>query len=321
MAKSYIGLDIEASEIFMTSNGKVTSARMPENLVKDEKVISPESLAKFIKETKKKDKISGSGVALVLPDDSTYFRNVTSPVVSDAQLKLNLPYEFRDFVGSNSIDYNYDYVVTGYENDENNQVTGIKLLAAAASKKVVEEYYHIMKRAGLSLKVALPHEMALINIMKDANETREYCLLGIGYAQSNVYIFKGSKLTATKRIDIGCRDIDNAIATELNIDSYIAASYRAANHNNVLESDYLNSIYDNIALEVRKTINFYKYENQDTNLDSIYFFNIGCKLDKLKANICESIDFREKDVRELLPNEYKDDEESDKCLLAIGVNL
>lgn len=318
---NHIGLDIETSEIYMARNGKTAFMQMPENLLKDGKVVSPESLSKFLKEVKKEGAIGGNDVALVLPDDSTFFRNITSPVVSDAQLKLNLPYEFRDFVGSNSIDYNYDYVVTSYNKDEDDNVTGINLLAAAASKKTIAEYYSIIKRAGLKLKVALPHEMALINIMKDADETKEYCLIGVGYARCNVYIFKGCKLTATKMIDIGCKDIDLAIAANLNIDLYLAASYRNSNHNNVLNSDYLDSVYESVSLEVMKTINFYKYENHETSLNEVCFFNTGAKLSKLKELICKSVAFNEKDIREILPSEYKDDEDADRCLLSIGVTL
>ena len=320
MAK-YIGLDIEDNEIYMAKNGDTVYMQMPENLLKDNKVISPESLSKFIKSVKKEGSIGGNGIALVLPDDSTFFRNVTSPVVSDAQLKLNLPYEFRDFVGSNSIEYNYDYVVTSYDKDENDNVSGINILAAAANKKVVEEYYNIIKRAGLKLKVALPHEMALINIMKNADENKEYCLINIAYDHCNVYIFNGNKLTATKMIDIGCKDIDLAIAANLNIDLYLAASYRNTNHNNVLESEYLNNIYENIALEVMKTINFYRYENQETNLSEVYFFGTGCRLNTLKKNICGNVQFTEEDIKNILPDEYKNDENADRCLLSVGVTL
>ena len=186
MAKNYIGLDIEANEIYMANGGKCVFMQMPENLVKDGKIVSPESLAKFLKTMKKEGSIGGKNISLILPDDATYFRNVVSPVVSDAQLRLNLPYEFRDFVGSNSIDYNYDYVVSSYNKDENGDVTGINILAAAANKESVEEYFNILKRAGLKLKCALPREMALINIMENVDENKEYCLIGIGYNHSNV---------------------------------------------------------------------------------------------------------------------------------------
>ncbi len=323
MAKSYIGLDIESSEVYMsTSDGKTVFRQMPENLVKDGKVVSPESLSKFLKEVKKEGGIGGKNISFVLPDDATFFRNVNSPAVSDAQLKLNLPYEFRDFVGNNSIDYNYDYVVTSYEYDENEKVTGLNLLAAAANKKTVNEYFDILKRAGLKMKTALPREMALINIMNGVeDDKKEYCLVGVGYNQTNIYIFKGQKLTATKMIDVACRDIDIAIASNQNIDLFLAASHRDHNHNDVLSSEYLKSTYEKIALEIMKTINFYKYENQDSSLKDIYYFSMGCDNKPLKDTINSYIDFTEKDIRDLLPDEFKNNEDADRCLLSIGVTL
>ena len=119
---------------------------------------------------KKEGRFSGKACALILPEYSTYFRSLEMPPISEKQLRLNLPYEFRDFVGNESINYNYDYAVEGYATDEDGKVKAISLLAAAASKTTIKEYEALLYRAGFKLKVALPREMALLNLVRKAIE-------------------------------------------------------------------------------------------------------------------------------------------------------
>jgi type IV pilus assembly protein PilM len=145
VAKNYIGIEIGNGITTMYqggSKGKILVSRLPENLVDGSEIISPEFLSQFLKKLKKEGGFSGKNCALILPEFSTYFRSLEMPPISEKQLRLNLPYEFRDFVGNESINYNYDYAVEGYVTEEDGEVTAISLLAAAASKKTIQEYEH-----------------------------------------------------------------------------------------------------------------------------------------------------------------------------------
>lgn len=319
MAKTLIGIDLNAIEVsFAHSNGEVAYEKMPANLIDSSTIVSPETLADFLKKVKKKIKLSGSDCAIVLPESATFFRTVESPIISEEQLKLNLPFEFRDFVGVNSINYNYDYMVEEIVKDESGKAVSMKLLAAAALKDVVEEYARILKKAGFRLKVALPNEVCVINLMKKvANPNKEYCLIGVDYDFTRVYIFKGSTLRASKVIEIGNHEIDAVIARNENTEEYLAASVRDNNHNNILASSYLTSTYERIALEIMKTINFYKYEHNDSILDSVHFFAMGCNNATLCDTICSYIDFKKGNIKELLPSPFDDE----RVLMNIGLIL
>lgn len=319
MAKSLIGIDINSIEVVMAhSDGTVIHEKMPANLIESGKIVSPESLSDFLKKVKKENGLSGSDCAIVLPESSTYFRTVDSPVISESQLKLNLPFEFRDFVGVNSINYNYDYVVENIEKDSEGNPTSMHLFAAAAQKDVVDEYAKILKKAGLKLKVALPNEMCIINLMRQkADPEKEYCLIGVGYDYTRVYILKGHTLKASKDIDIANNDIDAVIARNENTSEYLAASERDNNHNDVLNSSYLTEVYESIGLEVMKTINFYKYENSDSNLDTIHFFSMGSKNVALCDTICRYVDFKKGDIKDILPSQFEDE----RGLMNIGLIL
>jgi len=323
MAKTLIGLNVNMIEMLAADgSSKAYFETMPNNLVDESGVLSPKVFVNYLKEFKKNSKISTKDCAVVMPEGTTYYRTINSPVLTDEQIKLNLPFEFKNYVGNDTNNYNYDYYVNGVEYNEQNQPTGIKLVAAAGLKETVNQYADLFKEAGLNLKVALPKEVCLINLMKKvAKEDQEYCLVELGYNSTNIYIFKGAELVSTKVIDLATRQIDIAIGGELGTDEYLAAGYRESNHEECLHCDSVKDIYERIALEVMKTINFYKYENTDSELNTAYFFDMSSGNNKLTKTICDQINFTKGDINELLPSGYKNNDKAARCLLSIGLVL
>ncbi len=329
MKKNYIGIEIGKGSVAMyrsDKKAKVLVSRMPENLIRGEEIVSPELLSQFLKDMKKEGEFKGKLAALVIPEMNTYFRSITMPPITERQLRLNLPYEFRDFVGNESVKYNYDYAVDGYEKDDKGNVTGINLLAAAASKDAIKRYEQILARAGFSLKVAVPREMAIINLIRyaisrGASADSTYCLLDVGHAHTRVYILQGGDLKAAKIIDIGVREIDEVIAEHYNTDVYLAASYREADHENILESEICVRVYDRIALEVMKAINFYKYEHQQSEFDKCYVCGSGSDMDGFIRELLSYIQLDLGNIGDILPEECRGDDEAKRAIAAIGASI
>lgn len=329
MAKSLIGIEINDDELRMvqTSPKAIVAVRhMPENLVRNSVILSRETLSELIREMWKAEHFSGKNCAVILPDSSTFFRSISStPPVSEERLRLNLPYEFRDYVGNESIDYNYDYSVVNTEYDENGEVASLDLIAAAGHRSTIAEYETLLKNAGLRLKLALPKEVAFINLLKaagiEAEENHACAFADIGYERTMVFIFNGSSILASRAIDIGCRSIDSAVASELNIDEYLAASYRESNHDSCLELPSCVQVYDRIALEIMKAVNFFVYENPQIEFNTIYFGGTGADNSKLTETVLDYIKFLQLDTAELLPGKISGEEKGTECALAVGVTL
>jgi len=325
MSKSLIGIDINCMEVGMVNaNAQMHVEALPENVVDNLGVISPESaiFPEFIARMKKNCGIKGNDVALVLPEKTAYYKTIESPVMSDDQIKLNLPYEFRNYVGNEPQNYWYDYYVDEIVNDEDGNPASLRIVAAAALKEPVDNLGNCLKRGGYNLALALPREVCLINIMKKADlGDKECCLVGVDYENTSIYIFKGGKLEATKVVDLGAREIDIALANEYKIDERLASTYRASNYDNCLAKPSLVDFYDRIALEVMKTINFYRYEHSESKVDTAYFFDQCAGNNDLNDAICKQAGFKKGDINDILPAAYKDVEGIAKELYAIGVIL
>jgi type IV pilus assembly protein PilM len=201
-----VGMDIGNGDLKMALRQRGTTRliveRMPRNLVDNGRIVDQDSMAAFIKQAKRKNGISWSDCALVLPSNVTYFRSLTVPLMTEEQLRFNLPYEFRDYVANDSDEYFYDYAVTalrlpptqgaesvggvvplattavptaasdGFSAEVPDIAAasvgspGIDICAAAVEKVVIDRYADILKHAGFKLRLALPREMAYIGLLR-----------------------------------------------------------------------------------------------------------------------------------------------------------
>lgn len=329
MATRLIGVDIGSNNVKLAVRRgnafRLASERLPDNLIKNGVIISPELLARFIRDMRKKHRVGGGKCAVILPEYAVFFRRMTLPATSAEQLELNLPYEFRDYTGTDSAKYAYDYAVEKTALDANGRPASLELLAAAAQKEVARLYAEFLRRAGLRMAVALPREMAIINLMRSAalkgRAKPEYCIVDVGYEHTRMYIFAGTTLKAYKVIDVGCLNVDEAIAEKYGIDKYLAASYRQTNHEGILGKLICTAVYERLSLEVHKAVNFYNYDESESALNDLYFAGEGSDIAELKETIALDIGFDTHPISELLPDYDGEEPEAARCMAAIGVAL
>lgn len=103
MGKMRIGFDIgeQLLKIACCSGGKIVGLYeepLPDHAVSQGRIVSPEAMSQFLKETAKKYKIGKGDCRVILPETQVFLRRITAPRMTISQLKLNLPYEFKDYI-------------------------------------------------------------------------------------------------------------------------------------------------------------------------------------------------------------------------------
>lgn len=330
MRTKLIGVDIGSNNVKLAVRHggafRLASERLPDNLVKNSIIVSPELLSRFIRDMRRKHRIGDGKCAVILPDYSVFFRRMAMPATSVEQLELNLPYEFRDYTGVDSAKYTYDYAVENTLRDESGKPASIEILAAAAQKEVVRQYADIMRRSGLRMAVALPREVAVVNLAKFACRERgmqdkEFCIVDIGYEHTRMYIFRGTVLKASKVIDIGSLNVDEAIADHYGIDKYLAANHRESNFEGVLDQLVCTAVYERLSLEIHKALNFYNYDEGDNSLNTMFFSGEGSGIGALRETVAEDIGFDTHPVADIMPAHTGSEHEAALCMASVGVIL
>ncbi len=297
---------------------KVVSETLPEGAVREGRIVSYEALADFIKKTCRKKKLHFDTAGVVLPTGLVFSRRIQSPLMTAEQLKVNLPYEFRDFITTEKDAYFYDYAVLGTVNSteegHENEPVELDLMAAACLKSTVADYKDMFRRAGIKLAVAIPIEMAFTNLIpKDIDHA--HCLMDIGHGAVRLYMYHGRKYESTHIIEYGMSSLDDIIADAMHVDPFVAASYREANHEGCQELDACREIYSNLANEVQRAVYFFRYNNPDVELEHIHLLGGGAEIMALRDVLSETLSIPVLDCSEIIGSAS---EELEAALGAVG---
>lgn len=297
MASSIAGVDIGTGSVKIAFRAggtvRLVSRDLPENMVGDNDVVAPAALTELIANLRKEEKVNVRDVVLVLDDNNTFFRHVTLPPMSDAELKLNLPYEFRDYIDEDPEAFVYDYAVDEVPLKEDGTPERLELYAAAASRALIDGRAEMLRKAGFRLKIALPPQMAYTRLLLDYLERNpiedglHQVFIDIGYNRVSVHLFQGSKFKASKTIDFGGRDLDMAIADLKNVDRHVASSYKQSNFEGVLDTPECEAVYDRLCFEINKVVNFYNFSNAE-DVERMYLLGGGVEIPQLMEVVTRS---------------------------------
>lgn len=301
---------------------------LPENLMEEDNILMPHAFSAFLKKAKKDLHLPGGPAGLLLPSSKVICRLVTMPYMSVDQLMLNLPYEFSDFVHGEPHQYYCDYALCRDEprepaaQDEPGEEQ-LTMMAAVVQRQQIQDYIRIFSGGGFSLKRILPQEMALIQLVQNccrenAQAPREFCFIDLGFLSTRIFVVRGDRIQAARRIHIGCRALDGVVADLFNMDPFLADACKRSNHQGVLEHPRCMEVYESMAVEVLKVINFYHFTYRQNQLEGVYLIGGGARIAPLRRILEETLGLPALAVDSLIPG-GKDPEHSAAFAGAVGL--
>lgn len=316
-----IGIDIGDREVkFVVCSGRnvkrTARVQLPDDLVSDGIILSMDAMADFLKESAKKEGIPRGDVSVLLPDELVFTRSTTVPVMTDQQLRYNLPYEFRDYLTDDKAKYFFDYIVEECVRDEQGRPIELRLFACAVLRSTVAEYRSMFRRAGFRLKCAIPAAVAISSAIGGNAKEPDLCFVDLGHRGTMIHILKGTEPNVDRRIDYGVRDIDRGISDAMSVDEHLARTYRESDYEGALSLDASKQAYNNIAVEIMKAVNFFNYNNREAELKTLYLCGGGANLPLLRDTIAETTGLELRSALEFVPSSLGDDALS--YLLAYG---
>lgn len=330
MAKRILGIDIGSStlKLALCEGNKIlrmAEEHMPDNLVSDGRIISPEAMADFLKTAIKKNKLRNRLCAVILPAAQVFVRQTELPLMSEDQLRLNLPYEFRDYISDERDKYFYDYYVVNVENDAEGEPAKLELVAAAARKELIASYNSICRWAGMKLVSAIPMEMALVNLIRRSassseGELGEQCFIDLGHTGTRIYFFQGERFDAVRTADRGGAAADGALAEAMNVDVHIAQSHKEATVEDEPARQALFEVYREIATDIMRAVNFYNYNNHENELNHGWVCGGGSHAVPLCSEIQDTLHFQLLPISGMIPGS-PDELLSSTCFAAIGAAI
>lgn len=288
---------------------KAVALELPDNVVSGGTVLSMDALADFLKEKLRASGPIKKDAAVILPDSLAFCRNITVPPMTDAQLNYNLPFEFKDYLNQEKSRYYFDYAVQGTEKDESGETTGLRLFACATLKKTIEDYRAMFYRAGYKLKLALPEEAAFGNLAalhaKNAPGDEDLCIVDIGHKGIRMFIYRDGHFRTHRAVDLGLWDLEQQLASERGVDPHMAHTHLLTDYESALTQDSALELFNRMAVEIMKAVNFYNYNNREQSLRSVYLCGGGAAIGPLRETVSRVTDLELKDIGALLPGDVE----------------
>ncbi|MFN2937463.1 pilus assembly protein PilM [Lachnospiraceae bacterium YH-ros2226] len=299
MAKSFLGFEIGSSRLKISEVVNGESVRfqaidLPDNMIQDGSIVAWEGMVDVIRESVRRYGFHSRKAALVIPDAVSYLRRVTMPRMTEEQLLLNLPYEFHDMINGDKSDYIFDYSMIDTRQDETGNGE-MDLFGAAISRELMSRYSDLFRRAGLKLVKAAPRDMAIMALMNHLDPdflSHDTALLSIGYSDTTLDIYRNGIFDTKNTIDSGVNALIRALSEQNSMDPHLAQEYIRTNTNHFQEDPALTAVYDDIAVNVSRSLNYYSFQNRDNSLEEIYYFGGGGHIEPFMRAIAANVNLK-----------------------------
>ncbi len=310
--KKFLGIDIGNYSIkcCLMNSGNIENyfvTPLPEGMVHEGRIVQWDSCGEFIRDELKAHNIRCKDLFMVVPRRACFLRFLTVPVMNVQQLRLNLPYEFRDYITDQTEEYFFDYGVL--ERDEKE----MHIMAAAMRKGLIEQYRSMAKRAGLRLRVLLPQPLCyqrLFQALPEENRQKDYAILNIGEEALEISFLKRGFYETTRDITPGLEELIERTAELSDLAPMVLRQRLDSAEYIDFQRPELEESYTEAAVQIMRVMNFYSFNNPKNTIDAIYYFGDGVHLLPLLEAIERQVELPIRPITALFPNIREDMQEA-----------
>jgi len=289
--KGLVGLDIGSSSIKAVElSGKPGNLQLVclgfENLqpdsVVDGQIMELNDVSNVIQNIFREQSIKTDRVAAGVSGHSVIVKNIVVPQMSEEELEESIDWHAEEHIPFDIADVSLDYQITGTSAD------ALHVLMAACKRDKIANVKQAIQLAGKQPAIIDVDAFALQNcyeINYDPQAGHIVALLNIGAATMNINILNGTRSVFTRDVSVGGNQYTGLLQKEFSI-PFEQAELVKRGHMMPENADagsiepILETVSDILALEVQKTMDFYRAtaEEGDSTVQKILISGGGSKL-------------------------------------------
>jgi type IV pilus assembly protein PilM len=230
-------------------------------------------------------KIKTTKVAAGVNGHSVIVKNIVLPQMSEAELQESFAWHAEEHIPFDISDVNLDYHVTGQSDD------AIHVLMAACKRDKIANLKQAIQLAGKQPTVIDVDAFALQNCYElnyDPQPGQVVALLNIGASTTNINILNGARSVFTRDATFGGNQYTSLLQKELGLTFDQAESVKRGmplpeGAEQRETGPILDTVSDILALEIQKTMDFYRatVEDGESAVEKILVSGGGSKLSGL----------------------------------------
>ncbi len=277
--KSIIGLELDSEEIraveIKGTRKKPSvvawgSAKLPEGLVKDGKIINPKLLFCHIESLMTENGFKGKEIMLGVNNQDILVRFASFPKVAEDKIKSMIRFQAQDYIPVPMDEIELDYVVV----DEKKNINGefINVLLVGARKKMLKDFIEVFSESKLVIKEIDSTLLALGRAALVESHQGTFALVCFNHDIGNILIFKEGYLGMARSLSI-----KQAPAWVSSEDSL----HESLDHGSTVIADILYN-------EIKSSVSYYKMQSGES-IEDIYVIGCSDKQEKVAKRLSETI--------------------------------
>jgi type IV pilus assembly protein PilM len=294
-SKNVVGLDIGSSAVKLVelkekkggsySLVKLGSERLSPEAIVDGSIMDSSMVVDTIQRLNTDQSVKNSNYATSLSGHSVIIKKITLPSMSPEELAESIQWEAEQYIPFDINDVNLDYVPLSHGSGDN-----IDVILVAVKKEKINDYTSVISRAGKLPVLVDVDAFALQNCYEvnyELEDGKVLALVNVGASVSNVNVLSGGTSMFWRDITFGGNQYTDAIQRELSLSFDQAEDLKRGTPVGEFTVQQvipiLNSVSEDFAGELRKTLDFFTATSGADRVDEIVLAGGGSGVLNLDA--------------------------------------
>jgi type IV pilus assembly protein PilM len=297
-SKNVVGLDIGSSAIKLVElkekkGGsyelvKLGAERLSPEAIVDGSIMDSSMVVETISKLNSEKAVKNSNYATSLSGHSVIIKKITLPAMSPEELAESIQWEAEQYIPFDINDVNLDYVPLTAAGAGDN----IEVILVAVKKEKINDYTSVISQTGKVPVLVDVDAFALQNAYEmnyDVGDRKVLALVNIGASVTNVNVLSGTNSLFWRDITFGGNQYTDAIQRELSLSFEQAEELKrgkaVGEHTIQQVIPILNSVSEDFAGELRKTLDFFTATSGAERVDEIVLAGGGSGVLNLDATL------------------------------------
>lgn len=292
-----VGIDIGTSsikiaEITFSENGpllrRINNMDLPRDIIENGYINDVAQLTETLRQAIAMSAITAKQAVIAVGGQAIFVREVVLPVMNTEELREALRWDMDKYIPYQPESYFFDFAKIGSEKNEMEQ----RILLAAAPHDIVNAIVAAVKAVGLKPIAVDIEPLAIYRTLEEAENS---LIIDIGELETQVTVFQKGTLAVTRAIAMGGNKFTQVTMNVLELDFNEAENLKQRQKSLLSHPDLsaepseidrqLRLVADDLAREVRRTVEYYQIQNRESTIDKIVVTGGGAKLDNLAEHL------------------------------------
>ncbi len=300
-AKSIIGLDIGSSSVKLVEAEKrrsgwvirsFSSVTLPEDTIVDGEIVNHAAVVEAIKNVYKESNAKSKYVCTSVSGSSVIIKHISLPKTAPSELEDQVYWEAEQYIPFDMSEISLDFEVVQEDAGDGK----MDILLVAAKKDFIEKRLAAVRESELTTEILDIDTLALANTFwenYDVNQDSASVLVDVGASLMKINIVNQNTTIFTRDVAIGGKNLTQEIQNKLGISFQEAEVLKidACTTGQIPEeiAPLVTAISENIALEIRRSLDFYAATPTQQPLNSVYLCGGASRIPNLANMLGEML--------------------------------